>query len=541
MPLDDFDGESYTKEDYDTSKFSDSGISSFQWEEVSPEQVEYGYYAHYTEGGDELGTFSVAPGQFVESLRKKGINEESIKKFHKDLRIFERVYLLEQGIPIEAANEYCPLPIRGSSVESDEGLFWEIIGTNRAKCIAHFYEKGISPEEALRIVEGYDERFEGMAYDIILADCLPETANQYPDWCGEQEVYCLTSIGAGPKEAALFPEDTDVGTISSLAELNFHCSRYTPKQLECLVEPFVMIAESFWNEILNDFVKVVGTGAAGVVVMFDREWGEISALKFSRDISEEAKLLQRVSSKNVVSMENLGIPSHYDEDLSFEFTGVRGMKEKHPAHKLSELEGKLFVELEFLRGETLSQLLDKKKQVFTPEQTLEYGGDIFNGLCDLKASGIYHRDLWLGNVMISEYENYETDPPETEKKAIIIDLGISTDDPKEGPKDNRRYGGENDLQSLGQIMYKMVTGKHIFNPTIDKSTHLIPDEVKAARERAYSRGTLLNKRLLQVEKEVADGGVTKIIEHCLRAKGTDQDYQTLQKMFNDCAKCHKLK
>ena len=100
---------------------------------------------------------------------------------------------------------------------------------------------------------------------------------------------------------------------------------------------------------------------------------------------------------------------------------------------------------------------------------------------------------------------------------------------------NRRYGGKNDLHSLGQILYRMVAGKHFFNPTVDKPTFTIPDEIKAERERTYADPQKLEKRLQQVKKNITDVQLAGIIRTCLTAQGTDEDYRELEKRFSNAA------
>ena len=84
-------------------------------------------------------------------------------------------------------------------------------------------------------------------------------------------------------------------------------------------------------------------------------------------------------------------------------------------------------------------------------------------------------------------------------------------------------------------MYKMATGEHLFNPSVDQSTYLIPDEVKAERERVYANSNTLQTRLQQVDENISDEKVADIIKTCLTAKGTEEDYQKLEKRFADVA------
>ncbi len=74
---------------------------------------------------------------------------------------------------------------------------------------------------------------------------------------------------------------------------------------------------------------------------------------------------------------------------------------------------------------------------------------------------------------------------ETKDRAVIIDLGIATTDPLAPPKNNRRYGGPNDLVSLGQIMYKMATGKHLFAKSKSMEKTVYAEQLKDHRDWVY--------------------------------------------------------
>jgi len=257
--------------------------------------------------------------------------------------------------------------------------------------------------------------------------------------------------------------------------------------------------------------QFVGSGASGFVV-FKNYGYEKTAFKISYVADSEQEILEKLKD------------AHKDKEAGLE--NVVSIKSKNSfVGKTIKKWFKIpkFFELEYIEGKNLSTLLDIEKSFFDYPKTLKYSKDIFNGLLELKSAGIYHRDLWLGNVMIDEVQD----------RAVIIDLGIATDDPGDGPKDNRRYGGENDLHSLGQIMYKMATGEHLFNPSINMSTHLIPEEIKEERERSYADQATLQKRLKEVEVTIQDNNLASLIKFCLEAKGTEEDYQRLEERFTN--------
>lgn len=252
----------------------------------------------------------------------------------------------------------------------------------------------------------------------------------------------------------------------------------------------------------------IGTGTQGVIIL---DLQVKQAYKFSEDSTVEIDLLSRLRDHH-------GVMRHVVNLADGEFEGFPDA-----------------IPLQYIVGESLERLCERK--VFSVGDVLKYGQHILRGLEELRACDIYHRDLCLSNIMIDD-----------DGTAIIIDLGksqepvtIQYEQLENGwwireipPTPRRRFGGENDLQSLGQILYKMVVGSHIFNPTVDKATWAIPDVVLRERERAYKHPRTLERRLKQVDKNV-DGELNEIIKFCLRSDGSDSDYMELDRRFADAA------
>jgi hypothetical protein len=83
---------------------------------------------------------------------------------------------------------------------------------------------------------------------------------------------------------------------------------------------------------------------------------------------------------------------------------------------------------------------------------------------------------------------------------------------------NRYYGGNNDLISLGQLMYKMVTGHNLFNVSSGVSgTPQTKDSVKRYREEAYNDGRALlrSKYFAQIDRNVRHPGINRMIKTIL--------------------------
>ncbi|MBW2984832.1 protein kinase [Candidatus Woesearchaeota archaeon] len=255
--------------------------------------------------------------------------------------------------------------------------------------------------------------------------------------------------------------------------------------------------------------ELIGTGSNAAIVL-DRERRQ--AIKFSRDIEKEAEFLWAVwPNKNVVS------PMGYVE--------LDGLSGKYKAG----------IRLEYIDGESLAQKL-KDERALDPEQVLKYGHDILKGLLDIRMKGIYHRDIHEKNVLI-DGEN---------DRAVIIDLGLATKNPNDVYKQNRRYGGNNDLVSLGQLMYKMVTGHNLFNEGYGLSyTPEAKDGIKASREQSYRRklskffGVGLSGSCIKQVKQNVQGPLRRVILSLLDDNYMRQPskirYFQVERMFREAA------
>lgn len=171
----------------------------------------------------------------------------------------------------------------------------------------------------------------------------------------------------------------------------------------------------------------------------------------------------------------------------FEREAVAGAHIAHPnVASASDMgtfdDGSFFLVLEFVRGRTLRELLDKEAPL-RPSRALRLARQIALGLGAAHARGVVHRDLKPLNVMV-------TDAPDERIK--IIDFGLARVEvdslaPMEGEQATERVstpgvvfgtvaymapevtGGmdridrPSDLYSLGLILYEMLTGMHPFD------------------------------------------------------------------------------
>lgn len=493
------------------SRFDYFDIYNFLRKDILP-SIANAYPSNYTSAEVKLSIENRISPEEAKNLERTAIERIIQKVFPTSTHNYDsrfsqkqRIWCIEEKISPEKANAYHSRFSAEDIIEDSYGLCgglcWippEIVNqydhNYNPMDIMILFSHGTTPELANRNLgqtigkllllstkksedelKKYSSRFTEMGIRALVdADCLPELANEYSPkiWSGIT-VAVLYRFGVTPKNTS--PEEQS--TLASRLDRFFDHSR----------------------EI--DFIRGKGYTLLSVgtqaVIMGNAQ----SVYKVALDLAEESALFEK---------------------LMWEFAPgtTKNVVNKIKGGKLSSV---YIIELEHLRGKNLSELLDNKKITFNPAHTIKYSSDIFNGLLELKVAGIFHRDLWLGNIMIDEIED----------RAVIVDLGIATDDPEESPKDCRRYGGENDLVSLGQIMYKMIIGKHLFHPdNIQQSTSLIPEETKVERERIMADPATLEARLKEAQENVQDPTVYEIISACLHAKATEEDYRKIKELFS---------
>ncbi len=138
---------------------------------------------------------------------------------------------------------------------------------------------------------------------------------------------------------------------------------------------------------------------------------------------------------------------------------------------------------DFVEGQSL---LDAIKTPLSIEQAVELAIDLASGLAELHGAGVIHRDLKPGNVILRPASDGKT-------RAVMIDFGVSRlvhepDDEIEladittsdGVVGTIEYMAPEqilccgqvtagaDLYSLGTLLFRAVTGAHVFGPGLDR-------------------------------------------------------------------------
>jgi eukaryotic-like serine/threonine-protein kinase len=148
-------------------------------------------------------------------------------------------------------------------------------------------------------------------------------------------------------------------------------------------------------------------------------------------------------------------------------------------HAIEEQEGRTFIAMELLEGQSLDKLLAKSPLQIS--RTLELGIQLADALDSAHKKGIVHRDIKPANIFVSErggvkildfglaklLKDAETLSGETlgDTAHLLTSPGtavgtIAYMSPEQAR--GEELDGRSDLFSLGAVLYQMVTGKHPF-------------------------------------------------------------------------------
>src|SRR6266849_4889388 len=181
------------------------------------------------------------------------------------------------------------------------------------------------------------------------------------------------------------------------------------------------------------------------------------------------------------------LPAQFSSDpvrkQRFEREAKTISKLNHPhicvLYDVGHQDGMDYLVMECVEGETLAKRLEKGPLQL--DQALKYGEQIADALDKAHRSGVVHRDLKPGNIMLTPTGAKLLDfglakpvaplasvatltgavtqsSPMTEQGAIVGTFQYMTPEQVEG----KEVDGRSDIFSLGAVLYEMVTGKRAF-------------------------------------------------------------------------------
>jgi hypothetical protein len=376
-----------------------------------------------------------------------------------------------------------------------------------------------------RDVAMYDERFSEEDVSFFVENKIePSLANSFNRQITSWNIYRFVSYGVEPDLA---------DRILQRFWVHDECNVAEPDDLDSLARMHVPWDKSFaYPQGLNlpGFIlaKLYQLGISPDFVRDNSHLGDLFMFLCGVDITNSEYVPMKVIGTGGHSIVFLreGTCWKFSKDVLNEYDNLKKIQDYYNGAQknLPRISGKLQLdygfELEHLLG---NQLQDIVLNHLSQEKVVFFAGEVLHGLQELRTAGIYHhRDIRPANIMIDQ----END------RAVIIDLGIATTERYAEPQDNCRFGGPNDLVSLGQVMYFMSTQKHLFTESDSMHVTRIKQDLKDERDFVYAdpTGERLKPYLEKVTQDVI--GLADVIHACLQAKGTDEDYQKLGGMFN---------
>lgn len=385
----------------------------------------------------------------IEKFRALGISPQIARQYKGKYTSWQICTFFEEGFMPEVAN-----------IDLPQGRWIK-------------YEISEAVEKGRNIKRGnhYNEQFSNLdVLGLIQAGCSPEYTEAYDrSRYSGSEIARLYELGCTPEEANQYHEK--IAYVSDLYRMGVRANRVdieTQKRLHSIFSKVGCIFPEHYVLRRYGYPSFIATGRSSVIMLEGEKTRKRSACKFSDNIGYEAGLLKKIKRqnrrlKNVIKIKGKNI--------------IAGIA----------------IQLEYINGITLKDKVEKANNNLSGEEVLWYASHVLNGLVEMRRAGIYHRDLHEMNILISSKSG----------EAVIIDLGCATENPNEVYERNRSYGGNNDLVSLGLLMYKMATKRNLFNDesamTIDRK-----DQVKLEREKAYANPELKHKYLSIVKGNISD-------------------------------------
>jgi eukaryotic-like serine/threonine-protein kinase len=203
-------------------------------------------------------------------------------------------------------------------------------------------------------------------------------------------------------------------------------------------------------------------------------------------------------------------------------------------HDVGSQDGISYLVMECVEGETLAKRLEKGPLPL--EQVLKYGMQIADALNKAHRSGVVHRDLKPGNIMLTSSGAKLLDfglakpaaplatattltaatqnSPVTEQGTIVGTFHYMSPEQVEG----KELDGRSDIFSLGALLYEMLTGKRAFE----------------GRSQFSVASAILEKEPapITVTKPMAPPALDHVIRHCL-VKDPEERWQSANDIKSD--------
>jgi serine/threonine protein kinase len=176
------------------------------------------------------------------------------------------------------------------------------------------------------------------------------------------------------------------------------------------------------------------------------------------------------------------------------------------------------VTLEYIEGQNLEEFISHQTSSRRGDAegvAVQIAGQLVDAVEHLLKQGIRHRDIRPANIKLM------AGTTSSNLDVKLIDFGASTDGLDDGEKDNTRFGGQSDLNSIGQIIYHFCSRQNIFNAT-GKPDADVKQDIKEYRTSLIGRGEVRRLNPL-LRRNIREWPLRQFIRDCLSATGKIED------------------
>ena len=199
-------------------------------------------------------------------------------------------------------------------------------------------------------------------------------------------------------------------------------------------------------------------------------------------------------------------------------------------YTVGELEGKDFISMEYVQGQTLKEKLSGSS--LSLRESLEIGVEMAEALEEAHSQSIVHRDLKPANIMLTEQghvkitdfglakwvpllEGEEQEYTETLTRDVSTEGTIPYMSPEQVT--GRKVDPRSDIFSFGVVLYEMLTGVTPFRKTLPMETAAAIQMAEVPPIQEYTEGTpegleALLGRMLAKEPERRQGSIGEVRE-----------------------------
>ena len=239
-------------------------------------------------------------------------------------------------------------------------------------------------------------------------------------------------------------------------------------------------------------------------------------------LAEDTKLNRRIALKF--------LPTQYASDRELKARFMREAQAaaalNHPnivtIHEVSEFQGRLFIAMELVEGESIKDLVSKG--ALPVDEALDMALQIGQGLAKAHQAGIVHRDVKSQNVLLDKEGRVrilDFGLAKVKKDAMLTQTGVPMGtvaymSPEQGR--GEQVDHRTDIWALGVVMYEMLTGQMPFKGEHDQAV------IYSILNEEPPQLTSLCPGLPQQAERIIDTAL---------AKNPDQRYRTMEDMLTD--------